>query len=58
VAFCSRSSAGMNPCEVKGCPWRGSDPHECPMHSPEGRQADDEAWDSVHGYARYRGHER
>lgn len=48
----------MNPCVVKGCPWRGSDPDECPMHGPEGRQADDEAWDSVRGYARYRGDER
>ena len=48
----------MNPCVVKGCPWRGSDPDDCPLHSPEGRRADDEAWDSVHGYARYRGDER
>lgn len=48
----------MNPCVVKGCPWRGSDAHDCPMHNPERRQADDEAWDSAHGYARYRGDER
>jgi hypothetical protein len=27
------------PCVVKGCPWRGHDPHACPMHGS------DEAWE-------------
>lgn len=29
----------MNPCVVKGCPWRGSDAYACPMHDS------DTAWD-------------
>jgi hypothetical protein len=29
-----------------------------PAAQPESRRADDEAWDSIHGYARYRGDER
>lgn len=25
----------MNPCPVKGCPWRGPDPDACPMHGAD-----------------------
>lgn len=26
------SKAVLQPCRVKGCPWRGEDPEACPMH--------------------------
>lgn len=28
--------ARLLPCAVKGCPWRGEDPHACPLHADDG----------------------
>jgi hypothetical protein len=33
--------AELQPCVHKGCPWRGADPHACPLH-------EDNAWDRQH----------
>jgi|GEM_PF-4032169 len=35
-------------CIVKGCPWRGPDPHACPMHTPTMSHAWDKQW-MLHG---------
>jgi hypothetical protein len=30
---------GLQPCSVPGCPWRGKDPDDCPMHEEPGRSS-------------------